>query len=399
MKLYIIFFILTSILLSKEDKKISIEIYNNNQTEWWSKFNNNGLNFNQSNIILSYHNTIKNYELLINAHISNETTIVGESFATIPIKGISKIKFGRYYRDFSTYLNDELSSGSMLIGTNALPIPKIGFLGDYKIEKNNKYKFSYGISHSILDKNDTYNEPPFIHEKFLYLIKNDKSHEMGFGFVHEAMWAGSTNLNGKFPSSFNDFLKVVISADGDKIDGQPHANALGNHLGIWDVYFIKKNKTNFLKFYHQHLFEDTSGLRFQNRFDGLWGIEYENLSKNLNFLLEYINTSNQDRDPPYVDENYYNHHEYTLGWSYKGYVIGNPFLNNINNNPSKVIHLGISNHSSNYKFKILLSRRIDINDTLKYSFNIGKVFRRQTASFFINGGKTTNIGLRITYPL
>ena len=29
---------------------------------------------------------------------------------------IKKVKFGRYYRDFSSYLNDELSSGSMLIG-------------------------------------------------------------------------------------------------------------------------------------------------------------------------------------------------------------------------------------------------------------------------------------------
>ena len=107
---------------------------------------------------------------------------------------------------------------------------------------------------------------------------------------------------------------------------------MGNHLGIWDFYYSKKNNDNIFKLYYQHFFEDTSGLRFQNRFDGLWGIEYINLSSKLNFLLEYINTSNQDRDPPYVNENYYNHFEYTLGWSYKGYVIGNPFINNI---PSK----------------------------------------------------------------
>ena len=98
----------------------------------------------------------------------------------------------------------------MLIGKNSLPIPKIGLLGEYQIKRNNKFKLTYGLAHSVLDKNDIYNESPLIHEKFLYLIKNEKDYEYGFGFVHEAIWAGSTYLNGKFPSTFNDFLKVII---------------------------------------------------------------------------------------------------------------------------------------------------------------------------------------------
>ena len=113
--------------------------------------------------------------------------------------------------------------------------------------------------------------------------------------------------------------------------------------------------------------------------------------------MEYIDTSNQDRDPPYVNENYYNHSEYKLGWSYKGYVIGNPFINNV---PSKIIHSGISvDELNNYKFKILLSKRIDINDTIKYSFSVGKVFQNFTTLIFINGSKSKNIGLRIFYDI
>ena len=397
MKFYLIFFLFFSILLPKEDKKISINIYDYDNPEWWSNYNNSGLNFTQSNILLLYKNIFNNYELLINTHASNEKIIFAESYISLSIAESHKIKFGRYYRDFSTYLNDELSSGSVLIGKNALPIPKIGLLGEYHIEKKNKLKFSYGISHSVLEKNDIYNESPFIHEKFLYLIKNGNDYEYGFGFVHEAIWAGSTYLYGKFPSSFSDFWKVFISADGEKIEGQPHANALGNHLGIWDFYYIKKNKYNVLKFYYQHFFEDTSGLRFQNRFDGLWGFEYKDLSLKLNYVLEYIDTSNQNRDPPYVNENYYNHSEYKLGWSYKGYVIGNPFINNI---PSKIIHSGISMDAiNNYKFKILLSKRIDTNDKLKYSFSVGKVFQNFTTLIFINGSKSKNVGLRINYDI
>lgn len=386
-----------SILLPEEHKKISINIYDYDDPEWWSNYNNNGLNFNQSNISLSYKNIFDNYEILINAHASNEKIIFAESYISFSMQKLYKIKFGRYYRDFSTYLNDELSSGSVLIGKNALPIPKIGLLGEYQIKKNDKFKFTYGLAHSILNENDVYNESPFIHEKFLYLTKNGNNYEYGVGFVHEAMWGGSTYLNGKFPSSFNDYWKVFISADGEKLEGQPHANALGNHLGIWDFYYSKKNKSNIFKFYYQHFFEDTSGLRFQNRFDGLWGFEYNNLSLKLNYVLEYIDTSNQDRDPPYVNENYYNHSEYKLGWSYQDYVIGNPFINNV---PSKIIHSGISMDAiNNYKFKILLSKKIDTNDTLKYSFSVGKVFQNFTTLIFINGSKSKNVGLRIDYDI
>ena len=116
MKLYLIFFLFFQFYFQEENKKISINIYDYNYPEWWSKYNNSGLNFTQSNISLSYKNIFDNYELLINAHASNEKIIFGESYISFSIQKLYKIKFGRYYRDFSTYLNDELSSGSMLIG-------------------------------------------------------------------------------------------------------------------------------------------------------------------------------------------------------------------------------------------------------------------------------------------
>ena len=397
MKLSLKFLFFLSIVLPNENKKISINIYDYDKHEWWSKFNNNGLNFARSNISLSYKNIFDNYELLFNTHVSNEKLIFGEFYLAFSLSNRYKVKFGRYYRDFSKYLNDDLSSGSMLIGINALPIPKFGLMGEYQFNKNKKFKLTYGLAHSVLDKNDVYNESPFIHEKFLYLIKNIDNYEFGLGFVHEAVWNGSTFLDGRFPDSFSDFLKVIISADGDYIEGTSHANALGNHLGIWDLYYIKKNTNNFLKFYYQHFFEDTSGLRFHNRTDGLWGFEFQDLSSKFNFLLEYINTSNQNREPPYINENYYNHFEYTLGWTYKGYAIGNPFVNNI---PSKVIYTGLENSNlNNFRFKILLSKRVDTYDIINYSFDIGKVFKNFTTSFFVNGGKTKNIGIKILYDM
>jgi hypothetical protein len=397
MKLYLAFLLFVSIILPNDNKKISISIYDYDKPEWWSKFNNNGLNFTQSNISLSYKNIFDNYDILLNTHLSNEKLIVGESYISFYPSDLYKIKFGRYYKDFSSYLNNQLSSGSMLIGTNALPIPKFGLLGEYQFKGKNNFKFSFGLAHSVLDKNDVYDESPFIHEKFLYLIRNSDNYEFGAGFVHEAIWNGSTFRDGRFPDSFSDFLKIIISADGDYVEGKPHANALGNHLGIWDFYYFKKNTKNSLKFYYQHFFEDTSGLRFHNRSDGLWGFEFQNLSSKFNLLLEYINTSNQKREPPYVDEDYYNHTEYTLGWTYKGYVIGNPFVNNV---PAKVIYAGLENSDiNNFRLKILLSKRVDTYDIINYSFYIGKVLQNFTTSLFVNGGKSKNIGLRILYDI
>ena len=102
------------------------------------------------------------------------------------------------------------------------------------------------------------------------------------------MWAGGTPSLGDFPSTLKDFLKVLISADGPRAASDPHANALGNHLGIWDFYFEKFNHEKKIKLYHQHLFEDSSGLRFANRYDGLWGFELVDKMKKSNFLPDSL---------------------------------------------------------------------------------------------------------------
>ena len=77
--------------------------------------------------------------------------------------------------------------------------------------------------------------------------------------LFEAIWAGSTISDGRQPQ-VSKTLKVFIAADEPLRDNQPHENAIGNHLGIWDFYFIKKNEDKLSKFYHQH-FLKIPGLR------------------------------------------------------------------------------------------------------------------------------------------
>ena len=399
MKNNLIFLVFFTLVVGQENNRIAFQVNEFEKISWWSEKNNNGIKSNDSYFSIFYKKQFNSYNLFSTTYFNNNELIIGESFIDIKISKNYNLKLGRYYRDFSKYLSDDISSGSMLISINALPMPKVGLMGKFSPKSNSKLRFDYGISHAILDSNSIYKKAPFVHEKFIYLKRKHRL-EFGIGLVHEAIWAGATYSNGKFPNKFNDFLKIIISADDKLQDGQPHSNALGNHLGIWDFYIIKNSKNNSLKVYYQHFFEDTSGLRFANRIDGLWGFEFIDQVSKTNYLIEYLNTTNQDRDPPYVNDAYYNHFEYSLGWSYSGKVIGNPFINNLNPNPLEVIHLGMKTFKEDkLQLKMLLSRRIDVRDDIKYSVNVGRKFDKIFLQIFLNGEKEKNLGFKLIYDI
>ena len=389
----------TTLYSQNFESNYNLELNPNFSNQWWSLYNNYGqetsnINFNYNG---KYHKNKNSYYFSVFA--SKDRVDISESFIKSQLFNNTYFKVGRYYRDFSLYLNDSLSSGSMLISKNAEPIPKIGILSSYKYKG---LDFNFGIAHGSFKKNDIYTKAPMLHEKFIYLNSIKNEYEFGVGIVHEAMWGGSTEDFGDFGNSFKDFLKIFISADGPFLEGQSHANSLGNHLGIWDFYYKRERNNKELKLYYQHFFEDTSGLRFANRLDGLWGIEFSDSIKNINILFEYLNTENQDRDPPYVDDSYYNNSQYSGGWSYKGYTLGNPFINHLDDNPSKVLHLGIMKNDFNkYNYKLLVSRRIDRSDLFKYEASISKITNQFLIGAILRGeeGQSNNLGIKISYQL
>ena len=390
----------TKLFAQEMNSQYSLVLTPHINNQWWSKYNNYGQE--SSKIYLNYMNNYKKKkkEFRINIFASKDEIYIGESFLQSKLFSNTYIKFGKYYRDFSTYLNDDLSSGSMLVSKNAEPMPKIGLLSSHSFDKNRNINF--GISHALFDKSNFYISPPMLHEKFIYLNFDYNQTHFSIGLIHEAMWGGSTKKYGEFPNSFKDFLKVFIAADGPLLDGEPHANSLGNHLGVWDFQYRKTTDSKILKLYYQHFFEDTSGLRFANRFDGLWGIELSNYIYNTNLLIEYIDTTNQNRDPPYVNDYYYSNYQYDSGWTYKGYVLGNPFIDAIKNNPSKVIHAGISSiHLKDYNYKVLLSRKIHTSDFIKYHVVLSKVVDKYLVDIIFSGekNKKNNMGIKVSYNL
>jgi|TARA_B110000438_G_scaffold173779_1_gene166058 hypothetical protein len=369
---------------------------------WWLEKNNFGKNPSIFDLETIFEFKKGKSNFVINIFSKNENNKIeniyfNESFIKYNFSKSIFLRIGRYYKDFSPYLNDQLSSGSMLISQNAQAMPKVGLVTSHTIKKNKNFSFDFGIAHSSFDKNNQYNKAPLLHEKFIYLNYSNKNQKLGLGLVHEAVWSGETESRGRQPSSFRDFLKVFIAADGPYIEDNPHANALGNHLGIWDFYYLKSYNEKKIKFYYQHFFEDTSGLRFANKFDGLWGLELKNFLKNNTILVEYLDTTNQNTDPPYVSESYYKHGNYSAGWSYKDYTLGNPFMDHSNQEETAMIHLGLSGTIVSSNYRVLVSKRINFGDSIKYKVILSKKINPKVeATFFIVNSESNNGGIGLS---
>jgi len=154
------------------------------------------------------------------------------------------------------------------------------------------------------------------------------------------------------------------------------------------AYLVQLNytaeKTN-LSFYYSHLFEDGSGMEFQNWMDGLYGFMID-LKKPTapvtHILTEFTYTKNMSgANPPdqgYDEngdkihgrglDNYFNNGVYSSGWTYFGRTIGSPYFttqpvdeNGITNgvitgdNRFMAFNIGLKGNLNHLKYKALLS--------------------------------------------
>ena len=395
--------LLLSSFVLPEEKNLNFKLnLSSNMDSWWISKNNFGKNLKENSFDLYHFKTLGKTLFKINITNSYSTSDMpkfGETYLKYNFRKNAYFIAGRFYREYSNYMNDELSSGHMLISNNARPMPKIGLNGKFEIKRNEDVYFSWGISHAKFKKNKYYSDAPYLHEKFIYIHYNfHKKHFLSFGFAHEAIWAGTTteigssNNPGNQPDTVKDFFKVFISADGPLIEGEKHANALGAHSGIWDFNYLKKENGKELSLYYQHYFEDTSSLRFANKTDGLWGIEASNYVKNTKILLEYLNTSNCCIDPPYQSDNYYWNYQYLDGWKYENMIIGNPFVNDEGaRDELKLIHLGLTHSFKNNNIKLKMSKRI--NKTKWYHTDYSNKIRYKIAYDFL----IENINIELFY--
>ena len=165
--LYILLIFLSHLFGQVNKTEVSFQKNNRELVSFWSKFNHRGLDLSKKNLSVINETKLKNSTMFLTLYYYDKSIKIGESFLEIYFKRNSKLKIGKFYKDFSFYLNDNLSSGSMLISKNAEPMPKISYLGEYIIDKKST-SFNYGISNAFFKKNNFYNESPMLHEKYIY---------------------------------------------------------------------------------------------------------------------------------------------------------------------------------------------------------------------------------------
>lgn len=262
---------------------------------------------------------------------------------------------------YSSLWDRTLSSGDLVLSTNARPIPEInlsmpnftvvpltnGWLqikGDFAVGRS----FDTDYLNNFTDNKRTYIQNALWHHKSFYARIQDTQNEFPLsgtiGVQHWAQWGG-TSSNPKIgaqPHSIKDFIRVVCGKEGGgNATASDQINVLGNHYGSYDFKLQYTQPGWALAAYHQHYFEDKSGMIFGNGTDGLWGAQldlprFQWLKK---VVLEYVVTRNQSGPFHFIDfdhdehkgpgggsDDYYNNGEYTTGVSYFNRAIGSPLI-------------------------------------------------------------------------
>jgi hypothetical protein len=250
-----------------------------------------------------------------------------------------------------------LSSGFYSGSGNALPIPKvqIGTVDFVPLKFTANFLAVHaGFAHGWF--NTDYIQGVRLHQKFLYfrLGKVQSKSKVYFGLNHNVLWAGHSEalkgqpelaVNGELPSSWKFYPNVVLaytSKNWFKKNGYGSFDSyrLGNHLGSYDIAFETKFNDKKLFIYHQHPFEDVSSMLFKNIPDGMYGINLKMNASETNpglrlthLTLEFLTTKDQSGSTFYITgstyqgaDNYFNHSQYSKGWSYNDRTVGTPFI-------------------------------------------------------------------------
>lgn len=179
------------------------------------------------------------------------------------------------------------------------------------------------------------------------------------------------------------FFKALIPGSGGSNKGDEFFE--GNHLGTWDIradYALRGGHR--LAAYHQHIWEDGSGIGFRNGFDGLWGLEYKAPTQGWvdGAVIEYVDLTNQSgpihwapgdhEGTPLTTEvtggdDYYNNYAFN-GHQVRGMGLGSsmvlpPICNTDGymrfvHNRVRAIHAAVSGHlGTQWQYRLMGSRR------------------------------------------
>lgn len=264
------------------------------------------------------------------------------------------------------------SNENILWSLNSEPLPGVGFTIHKPVIfwENGGLGFKASWEEYLLDEK-RYVENVKVHHKSFHLVFNKiRNWELIVGIQHFAQWGGISRDYGHLPETFHDYLNVFVGKEGrDDVQGQ-EANALGNHLGSYEVYVNTSFSHYDVNLIYNTIFEDNSGRVLGNTPDGRYGIFLQDQDDDYKIvealMYEFYYTRDQSKNTPTGDgkDNYFNNNLYRSGWTYQKKILGAPFFLldderfRIAHNSIRVHHLGVKGTLAYmYPYKFLLSFR------------------------------------------
>lgn len=283
------------------------------------------------------------YKASVTGFLAEENNLlVNELYFSIRLKGFL-IDLGAK-NDAIVWNNLSSSNGNIIKSINSRAMPGINLkTNDYltlpfaKKWLSIKGNFAHYFMNDLRAVDGTY-----VHHKSLFIkSKLSAKFEVITGIDHYVQWGGTSEEFGEQPSTFSDYLKIIIGASGGEtaIEGD-QINTLGNHIG---AYLLKFNyygdKVN-LNFYYSHPFEDASGRELNNWKDGLYGlfVDFKKDKAIITQLLGEFTYTKHMSGSTHLElgddgvrhgrgkDNYFNNKLYTSGWTYFGKTIGSPYF-------------------------------------------------------------------------
>ncbi|WP_080054191.1 capsule assembly Wzi family protein [Spirosoma aerolatum] len=307
-------------------------------------------------------------------------------------------------REVIGLVDTTLTSGSYSWSGNALPIPKVQFgtRGFAPLGRKQWLAINAFMAHGWF-ANTEYMQHSFLHQKsVIFRIGKPSATVRGYvGINHSVQWGGHSDyldyhyaVDGQLPGELRDFPNVFLAIrtnglNNPRITSFDYTNLYGNHVGSIDLGVEVRLPSANLMLYHQHSYEDASGVFFKNAPDGLTGLRIRPVRSGSSgfhvddFLIEFLSTL--DQGGPIFEpwnglsgnDNYFNNGQYQEGWAYKNRIIGTPFITlkddvlpeyvypsslAVNNNRVQVAHLAM---------RAGVGRRISLLAKVSYSRNMG----------------------------
>lgn len=249
--------------------------------------------------------------------------------------------------------------GDILWSNNAPAIPGIELKMIAPLKVFKWFYVDANIAHYELNDERVIDGAKIHHKSLNLQLKFDEHNFLSGKLYHYVQWGGVSEEKGPQPTGLSDLIKIFFgSAGADNATDSDQANALGNHLGSYELKYKIDREDIEMQFYFQSLFEDRSGRELSNFPDGVWGAFFDFKNEGLinGLLVEYVQTISQGGRYGNADnggtfsggDNYFIGNFYASGWTYKDRIIGLPFIfkkedqNPFTNSRSYVYHFGIS---------------------------------------------------------